>query len=227
VPKPADYRARPHAYGVLLLVILGSLSFQLAAPDHGWARFTITLLQAGTLVVALWAAQARKWEVRVGIVFAAAAAVATLVAAIGPMELDQAFARITTLLMVALAPPAVALGVLRNLREDAEVTMRTMFGVLCIYLLVGMFFAFGFAVIDAVSSHPFFAKVPNATPSDFLYFSFATMTTVGYGDLTAHTDLGRSVAITEALIGQIYLVTIVAVIVSNLGGSRAASRRAR
>jgi voltage-gated potassium channel Kch len=53
-------------------------------------------------------------------------------------------------------------------------------------------------------------------PNDFLYFSFATLTTVGYGDLVAATDLGRSLAISEALIGQIYLVTVVALIVGNL-----------
>ena len=56
--------------------------------------------------------------------------------------------------------------------------------------------------------------------SDFVYFSFATLTTVGYGDLTAATDLGRSLAITEALIGQIYLVTVVALIVPNIGRAR-------
>jgi voltage-gated potassium channel Kch len=53
-------------------------------------------------------------------------------------------------------------------------------------------------------------------PNDFLYFSFATLTTVGYGDLVAATDLGRSLAVSEALIGQIYLVTVVALIVGNL-----------
>ena len=48
------------------------------------------------------------------------------------------------------------------------------------------------------------------------------MTTTGFGDLTRRHDLGRSMAITEALIGQIYLVTVVALIVSNLGQKRVA-----
>jgi voltage-gated potassium channel Kch len=49
-----------------------------------------------------------------------------------------------------------------------------------------------------------------------VYFSFATLTTVGYGDLTARTDLGRTLAVMEALLGQLYLVTVVSVGVANL-----------
>ena len=60
-----------------------------------------------------------------------------------------------------------------------------------------------------------------ASQRNLLYFSFVTITTVGYGDFTAATDLGRSLAITEALIGQIYLVTVVAAIVGGLGARRA------
>ncbi len=75
-------------------------------------------------------------------------------------------------------------------------------------------------MISALDDGGFFAEISGGTQSDFLYFSFTTMTTTGYGDLTAAKDLGRSLAITEALIGQIYLVTLVALIVSNLGRTR-------
>jgi hypothetical protein len=122
-----------------------------------------------------------------------------------------------TLLLVALAPAAIARGVLIDFRERGTVSLHTMFGVLCIYLLVGSLFAFLFGIVDDLASTPFFASGAGANTSDFLYFSFATLTTVGYGDLTAATDLGRSLAIAEALIGQIYLVTVVAVIVGAFG----------
>jgi hypothetical protein len=62
---------------------------------------------------------------------------------------------------------------------------------------------------------------------DFLYLSYATLTTVGYGDLVAATNLGRSLAITEALVGQLYLVTVVAVIISNLEPGRRRTRDAQ
>ena len=96
-----------------------------------------------------------------------------------------------------------------------------MFGVLCIYLLIGMLFSYAYALVGDAQSEPFFHSGIDPDLSDYLYFSFATMTTVGYGDLAAATDLGRSVAITEALTGQIYLVTVVAVIVGSLSGRRA------
>ena len=90
-------------------------------------------------------------------------------------------------------------------------------GVLALYMLIGMLFAFVYGTIDYVSDTPFFAGGEVATVSRCLYFSFTTLTTVGYGDLTAGTDLGHTLAVFEALLGQIYLVTVVSVIVSNLG----------
>ena len=124
-------------------------------------------------------------------------------------------------LLIALAPLAIASGVIRGVRTEGTVTLHTMFGVLCIYLLLGMLFASGYALVSDAQAEPFFASGIDPDISDYLYFSFATLTTVGYGDLSAATDLGRSVAITEALIGQIYLVTVVAVIVGGLGRRRA------
>ena len=57
-----------------------------------------------------------------------------------------------------------------------------------------------------------------------LYFSFVTLTTVGYGDVLTRSDLGHTLAVTEALVGQIYLVTVVALLVSDLGSLRGLSR---
>ena len=62
-----------------------------------------------------------------------------------------------------------------------------------------------------------------ATTAHCLYFSFATLTTVGYGDVLTRSDLGHTLAVTEALVGQIYLVTVVALLVSDLGSRRTRS----
>jgi hypothetical protein len=70
---------------------------------------------------------------------------------------------------------------------------------------------------------PFFAGGEPATVAHCLYFSFTTLATVGYGDLVARSDLGHTLAVSEALIGQIYLVTVVSLIVSNLRPSRRTS----
>src|SRR5204863_5151386 len=141
---------------------------------------------------------------------------------VGTGELGPAAAKVVTLMLVALAPIAIAVGVYRHTREERAVTIRTMFGVLCIYLLIGMLYSFLFSVIDHVGSTAFFTTPHSEDQSDFLYFSFTTITTTGYGDLVAATNLGRSLAITEALTGQIYLVTVVALIVGNLRPRRRA-----
>jgi hypothetical protein len=95
--------------------------------------------------------------------------------------------------------------------------------VLSLYMLIGMFFAFVFGAIDRLGGDPFFTEGTQATVSNCLYYSFTTLSTVGYGDLTARTDVGHTLSIFEALMGQIYLVTVVSLIVSNLGRRAAAA----
>ena len=210
-----------HRYGLVLLLILCSLVFQLAASDQDWARLVVVALQGATLVLALYASQARPAVERLATVVVALAVLGSAAALIGFGQFGATGGRIVSVLLIALAPLAIASGVVRGVRTEGAVTMHTMFGVLCIYLLIGMLFSYAYALVGDAQSEPFFGSGIDPDISDYLYFSFATMTTVGYGDLAAGTDLGRSVAITEALIGQIYLVTVVAVIVGGLCRRRA------
>jgi voltage-gated potassium channel Kch len=86
-----------------------------------------------------------------------------------------------------------------------------------------MFFASCFALIGAASGQGFFAQVQppaKAGSIDYLYFSLTTITTVGYGDFTARGDVGRMTAVLEAIFGQLYLITVVALVVQNLGQAR-------
>ena len=81
---------------------------------------------------------------------------------------------------------------------------------------MGMMFAFLYAAIGYIGADPFFVQTNAATTSEYLYFSFITLSTVGYGDFTAAQNLGRTVASLEGVFGQLYLVTIVATIVSRM-----------
>ena len=83
-----------------------------------------------------------------------------------------------------------------------------------------MFFSFLYGVIGAVDPDSLFVQLHDSDREDQLYFSFVTLCTVGYGDLTPAGGLARAFAVAEMLIGQIYLVTIVSLIVSNLGAVR-------
>ena len=210
-----------HRYGLVLLLILCSLVFQLAAPDEDWARLVTIGLQGGTLILALYASEARPRIVRLAVIVVVVAVAGSSAALIGFGQLGTTGGRIVAVLLVALVPLVIVEGVVTGVRRHGAVTLHTMFGVLCIYLLVGMLFSYGYGLVGDAQSTPFFASGVSADISDYLYFSFATLTTVGYGDLAAGTDLGRSVAITEALVGQIYLVTVVAVIVGSLSRGRA------
>ena len=213
-----------YRYGVLLLMILTSLVFQLAAPEADWARLVTIILQGLTLLMALVASRVHPWLLRLAMLIVCLSVVGATAALIGFGSLGPTGARLLTALMVALAPISIARGVIVDVKEHG-VTLHTMFGVLCIYLLLGMLFAFIYGIVGVASSDPFFAQHATAeTTKNFLYFSFVTITTVGYGDLTAATNVGRSFAIAEALTGQIYMVTVVAAIVGGLGGSRRASK---
>jgi hypothetical protein len=205
-----------HGYGVLLLVILISIGFQLGAPEADLTTVVTIALQGGTFLAALWVAQAprRLLQVATALVLLIAAGAGIGFAAAGTV--DDAGARIVSVLLVVGAPVAIVRGIVAQFRKVGYVTVQTMFGGLCVYLLIGALFAFTYGVIDALATAPFFAELNGATAPDYLYFSFTTLTTTGYGDLTAAADLGRSLAMTEALTGQIYMVTVVALIVSNL-----------
>jgi hypothetical protein len=216
-------RGRLHYhFGEVLILILLSLTVQLAAPDGDVARLVAILLQGATLLTAVYVSRAHRWVLRLTTAATVVLVVGGVAAVLGSTEVGEDSSRAITLMLVALAPPAIVTGLVKHFREEGRITVQTMFGVLCLYLLVGMFFGMCFATLEALTNESFFTSGVHET-TDFLYFSFATLTTVGYGDLIAATDVGRSLAITEALIGQIYLVTVVALIVGNL---RAAPRDA-
>jgi hypothetical protein len=209
-------------FGVVLALILVSIGFQLAAGESDFARLAAVILQAVTLVAAVVASRAHPMVVRLAVIAAALSIVGASLAILGTDEFGHSSGRAVTLLLIGLVPPAIVTGLLKLFREEGTVTVETMFGGLCLYLIVGLFFGTAFAAVEEIGGDPFFHQLTAAQSetNDFLYFSFTTLTTVGYGDLTAASNLGRSLAITEALIGQIYLVTVVAAIISNMRPGR-------
>jgi hypothetical protein len=189
----------------------------MGAPEEGWARITTILLQGLTLVAALIVSGVHRRVVHAAAVVAIVALIGATLLSLGDGEYELHGGGLLGLLLSSLAPAAIIWGVVGEARRAGQISLRTMFGVLCVYLLIGSAFGFTYQAIAAFEDGAFFAETSHANPQDFLYFSFTTMTTTGFGDLTAAHDFGRSLAITEALIGQIYLVTLVALIVSNLG----------
>ena len=214
-----------YRFGLVLALIVAAIAFGLAAPEGDGARFVEISLQAAVLVAAVIASKAHPGVILLCVVGAVVGIVGTGAALAGTGEFGNSSAGVVALLYILLTPPAIASGVAKQFREARAVTLQTMFGVLCLYLLLGLLFSVAFATVQQLSGTDFFITI-HGERDDFLYFSYTTLTTVGYGDLVAATNLGRSLAITEALLGQLYLVTVVAVIISNLRPGQARSRRA-
>ncbi len=214
-------RTHRYRFGYVLVLILAALAFGLAAPPDDWAKLVEVALQALTLIAAVLASNARRWVLRATVLAAVVLSAGALTAVIDTGQTGSDSARVISLLLVALAPPAIVFGIVREFREQKRITIHTMFGVLCFYLLLGIFFATGLQAIQSVSHESMLTPSSQAS-SNFLYFSLVSLTTTGFGDVVAATRIGRSFAVTEALIGQIYLVTVVALIVGNLRPRRQA-----
>lgn len=114
-------------------------------------------------------------------------------------------------ILVVLLAVAAPLAVIRRLAQHAEVTRGTLLGAISGYLLLPIAFFYLFVSSASLSGRPFFGEP--APTTDYMYFSLATITTTGYGDYTAASEYGRLLAMAEAVIGQVYLVTFVAMLV--------------
>jgi Ion channel len=207
-------------YALVLALVVLSFIVQEALPDTELTRLLVTWLQSGTLVAAVLAAQAPHRWVRAAALLAAVAAIVASLSYLAGGSVRTNATAIATALLVGVAPMVLAGGLVRDVRKTMTVSIQTLCGVLAIYLLIGMFFSFAYTVVDELGNTPFFSEISDPNRADFLYFSYTTLTTTGFGDLTAVPNVGRTLAVTEALMGQIYLVTIVALIVSNLGPRR-------
>ncbi|MGA8219459.1 MAG: ion channel, partial [Solirubrobacterales bacterium] len=104
--------------------------------------------------------------------------------------------------------------ILRTVLAESEVGFRTILGAISVYTILGLLFSFLYAAIDRVQSTPFFGSGVNVKSGDFLFFSYTTLTTTGYGNLVPAGQPGKMFAGLEMLMGQIFLVTLVAGLVS-------------
>ena len=198
-------------YGELFLLIL--LSMLLSAANTTWLKVVGVLLQGGMVLFAFFVSRAprRAWRLATVLV-----PIAVILGIVGHVS-ESGFAESITAVVAVILPVAAIVVLVRRIVEDLpSVSARTILGLLSVYLLLGMTFAALFATIAVISDEPFFAQTKAAEPVDFTYFSFVTLATVGYGDLTAANPMPRMLAAIEGLLGQLYLVTVVAVAVSRV-----------
>jgi hypothetical protein len=180
--------------------------------DERWGQFVLVVVESATLIVIFHASNVSRRTIRTVTILVVFAAVVTAISiTIDRQTLGPAFVGGA----IAFAGPVV---IVRRIRDHARIDVETIAASLCIYLLAGIFFSYVYRIVDVLQGQFFVQKAGAAV--DFIYFSFTTLTTTGYGDFTAASSFGRMLAISEALVGQIYLVSVVALLVANLGRER-------
>ena len=194
------------SYGILLIFLVVDYVL-LTVGWHGSAALVVSSAWLGlTMLLAF-----RTSRIPRRLMLAARVAVALLVLAAVAVAFgggDRLYGAIVILGSVLVLASPIAIG--WRLLHHTRVTTQTVLGALCIYVLIGLVFANSDYGLQLVSGHSFFAQPGQHGPADFAYFSYITMTTVGYGDLSPATGLPRSYAVLEALMGQIFLVVLVA-----------------
>ena len=105
---------------------------------------------------------------------------------------------------------AVAAGtILRRVILAVQVDFRTILGAISVFTLLGVLFGFLFLALGRLKGGDVFTGVSNAQARDYLFFSYTTLTTTGYGNLVPAGDIGQILAVREMLTGQVFMVTLV------------------
>jgi hypothetical protein len=199
------------SYASLLVLLLANFFLLELVDDRRWGALGSTLLSAAALVVAISDPESGH-RIRRGhwLLVAACVALAPVV-----LIFDSASViGLTYLLPVALLVTATLPITISRVLHHRRVTSETILGALCAYVLIGLLFAFLYLAVNDFRSEPFFAQPGPHTQGEFLYYSFVVLTTLGFGDLSPSVGLPQALTVIEALLGSIFLVTLVARLVT-------------
>jgi hypothetical protein len=215
---PGERVARLHAshsYGFVLTLILATFLFAAASSNDDWTQSVLIVLETATLAAALWTAGFGRAAGVASAILAGVAVVGVVASLTGGSPWHGGIGVVLACLMLSTC--AV---IARGVADQRSVNAQSILGAVSIYLLIGLLFTTVYGAIAELGSGDLFAQGTDGTLSLRLYFSYVTLATVGYGDYTTSGQLAHTVAITEALIGQLYLVTVLAVLVARLGRRR-------
>jgi hypothetical protein len=205
-------------YPAVLLLMLACVVFLTAVPDTSGSRALGITIEGVALVLAVATSRARESvRLRRALVIGLVMVVAVALIAVGtaPRWLTALVAVVVT----AGVPAVLVRGLMRLLRVSG-VTFNAVAGSLAIYLSTGLVFAWVIGFVAQVSTSPYFAQHAITTVGEKIYFSFTVLTTTGFGDFTAATPLGHALAVIEMLTGQLYLVTVIGLLIGNFAARR-------
>jgi hypothetical protein len=199
------------SYATLLVLLLANFFLLETVDDPRWGAIGSTLLSAAALVVAINdPVVGQHINRRHAIEIIACVALAPIVLVVDSTEVLALVYLLPAALLVTATLPVTINRVLHHKR----VTFETVLGALCAYVLIGLLFAFVYLAANELLDEPFFAQPGPHTQGEFLYFSFVALTTLGFGDLSPSVGLPQALTVVEALIGSVFLVTLVARLVT-------------
>jgi hypothetical protein len=204
---------------VFLFVLLIATYLVVSAVGALPAGIIVTaVLFSTTLLLGLHTSRVSRRGIRLGTAAAVLGVVASVIAFLTPAHLLDGMMNLVYVVLLLASIPAIIVRLVRRGVVDFETVAAT----LSVYVLIGMTFAASFYAAALLSGHPLLVATSeqrSLTQADYFYFSFVTMTTLGYGDIIAATPFCRAVAAMEALLGQTFLATLLAIIVSRLSAN--------
>ena len=198
------------AFGIVFALVVITYVLASLLSDDGWEAVVVMLAVAATSIVALTSSHVKAHWVHLSFYLSGLGMVLAVIAAISGDEFWLALGALVQVLLLAAAMAAVLVRVITT----AEVGARTILGAISVYTVLGLLFAFLYEAVGRFQDTPFFENHSQIHHSDFLFFSYTTLTTTGYGNLVPGGQPGRMLAGLEMLIGQIFLVTLVAGLVA-------------
>ena len=199
-----------NAFGLVLLLVFATFVAVSLISYDGWGAVAITLLGSLSAAVALATARATPFVITWG---GRLAAVSVVCAVAGAIAGGRWFVAVAGLLLVLLLAVSAA-AVLRAVVTENRVGFRTILGAVSVYLTLGLLFSFLYVSVGRIQHQPFFGAGVHLGRGDFPFFSMTTLTTTGYGNLVPAGQPGKMFAVMEMLLGQVFLVTLIARLVS-------------
>lgn len=198
------------AFGLVFGLVVVTYVLASLLGNTGWSSVLVMLGVSLTSVVALTSSHVKAHWVHLAIYLSLFGLLMAVIAAVSG---DDDWLDVGALAQVLLLSAAMA-AVLVRVVTSVEVNARTILGAISVYTVLGLLFAFVYEAIGRIQSGPFFENHALLHHSDYLFFSYTTLTTTGYGDLVPGGQPGRMLAGIEMLLGQIFLVTLVAGLVA-------------
>ena len=196
-------------FGLLILIIIGpALSNQFESGAH----IFIQLMFVSVMLIGVWSLNMERVWFRVGIGLAIIALILSTVNYFASSKMIFAMGLTVSLLFLLLS---IYLAI-RDILFRGKITSNKIIGSLCIYLLIGIIWGTIYIFIALLFTEPFNGITQASEYEqmwDYFYYSFVTLTTLGYGDISPSMPITRSLAYLEAICGQFYLAILVASLV--------------